>query len=53
MLAVLPPPDKGTKNMATKSIPKDVKAKVIDIIESFNRDVLIEGAMKAGLEAYQ
>ena len=34
--------DKGTKNMAAKSIPKDVKAKVVDIIESFNRDVLAD-----------
>jgi hypothetical protein len=72
--------------MGTKSIPKDVKAKVVDIIDRFNHDVLaddyrtytarfkgnylflydecffpgedwvdgtIEGAMKAGLEAYQ
>jgi hypothetical protein len=34
--------DKGAKNMATKSIPKDVKAKVIDIIDRFNRDVLAD-----------
>ena len=28
--------------MATKSIPKDVKAKVADIIDRFNRDVLAD-----------
>ena len=32
----------GTKNMATKSIPKDVKAKVVDIIDRVNRDVLAD-----------
>ena len=28
--------------MGTKSIPKDVKAKVLDIIDRFNRDVLAD-----------
>jgi hypothetical protein len=42
MPAVLPSQDKGTKNMATKSIPNEVKAKVVDIIDRFNRDVLAD-----------
>ena len=28
--------------MGTKSIPKDIKAKVVDIIYRFNRDVLTD-----------
>jgi len=41
-LSVLPPHDKGTKNMGTKFIPKDVRVRVVDIIDRFNCDVLAD-----------